>query len=114
MQPRPGMSESFRESLRERWEQGCHHGHDLLAEIRRLGYVGCYSRLAQLLSPWRQPKPESEAVSPLPPRVAAALLSKPRPDLTARQVEIVDILKEQCPGFGVMRKLAFGFRAILS
>ena len=67
MQPRPGMVESFREYLRQRWEQGCHHGHDLLAEIRQLGYVGCYSRLAQLLSPWRQPKPESEAVSPLPP-----------------------------------------------
>jgi transposase len=132
MQPRPGMVESFREYLRQRWEQGCHHGHDLLAEIRQLGYIGCYSRLAQLLSPWRQPKPESEAVSPLPPpppqaeatsqpsarqispQVAAALLSKPRPDLTARQAEVVDILKEQCPGFAVMRKLAFGFRAILS
>jgi hypothetical protein len=61
MQPRPGMSESFREYLRKRWEQGCHHGHDLLAEIRQLGYVGCYSRLAPLLSPWRRPKPEAEA-----------------------------------------------------
>jgi transposase len=132
MQPRPGMVESFREYLRQRWEQGCHHGHDLLAEIQQLGYVGCYSRLAQLLAPWRQPKPELEAVSPLPPptpqaeatsqpsarqispQVAAALLSKPRPDLTARQAEIVDTLKEHCPGFAVMRKLAFGFRAILS
>jgi len=34
MQPRPGMVESFRKYLRQRWEQGCHHGHDLLAEIR--------------------------------------------------------------------------------
>ena len=31
----------------------CHHGRELLAEIQQLGYVGCYSRLAQLLSPWR-------------------------------------------------------------
>ena len=131
MQPRPGMVESFREYLRERWEQGCHHGHELLAEIRQRGYVGCYSRLAELLSPWRQPKPEPEAENPLPsavpqaevtsqpgerqisPQVAAALLSKPRSELTPRQAEIVDILKEQCPGFAVMRKLTFAFRSIL-
>jgi transposase len=129
MQPRPGMVESYREYLRERWEQGCHHGHELLAEIRQLGYVGCYSRLAELLSPWRQPKPESvntflplapqvEEVSRPPtrqisPQVAAALLSKPRPDLTARQAEIVDLLKGQCPGYAVMRRLSFGFRSIL-
>jgi len=103
-----------------------------LVEIQQLGYVGCYSRLAQLLSPWRQPKPEAEAVNPLPPsapqaeattppagrqispQVASALLIKPRPELSARQAEIVDVLKEQCPGFAVMRRLAFGFRAILN
>ena len=131
MQPRPGMVESFREYLRQRWDQGCHHGRELFAEVRQLGYVGCYSRLAQLLSPWRQPQPESKAVGLLPspepqaeatiqsaerqisPQVAAALLSKPRPELSARQAEIVDILKEQCPGFAVMRKLSFGFRSIL-
>ena len=33
--------------------------------------------------------------------------------LTARQVEIVGILKEQCPGYAVMRRLSFGFRSIL-
>ena len=131
MQPRPGMVESFREYLRGRRDQGCHHGHELLAEIRRRGYVGCYSRLAELLSPWRQPKPESKAVNTclqsapqvevgsqlttrqISPQVAAALLNKPRPDLTARQAEIVDKLKEQCPGFAVMRKLTFGFRGIV-
>jgi hypothetical protein len=85
-----------------------------------------------LLSPWRQPKPESKAVNtflpPAPqveiasepptrqisPQVAATVLSKPRPDSTARQAEILDVLKEQCPGFAVMRKLWFGFRSILS
>ena len=89
------------------------------------------SRLAELLSPWRQPKPESKAVNTclqsapqvevgsqlttrqISPQVAAALLNKPRPDLTARQAEIVDKLKEQCPGFAVMRKLTFGFRGIV-
>ena len=43
------------------------HGRTLFAEIRKLGYVGCYSGLAKLLSPWRQPKSETgRAISALP------------------------------------------------
>jgi hypothetical protein len=45
--------------------------------------------------------------------VAAALLSKVPAELTSQQAPIVDTLKRQCPGFAVMRKLAFGLRAIL-
>ena len=59
MQPRLGMAESFRDYLRQRWEAGCRHGRTLFTEIRKLGYVGCYSGLAKLLSPWRQPKAEA-------------------------------------------------------
>ena len=32
---------------------------------------------------------------------------------TSQQAQIVDALKRQCPGFAVMRKLVFSFRAIL-
>ena len=42
-----------------------------------------------------------------------ALLTKLRADLTPRQAEIVDTLKEQCPGFAVMRELVLSFGAIL-
>jgi len=45
MQPRSGMPESFRDYLRQRWEAGCRHDRTLLAEIPKLGYVGCYSGL---------------------------------------------------------------------
>jgi hypothetical protein len=45
--------------------------------------------------------------------VAAALLGKVRAELTSQQAQIVDTLKRQCPTFAVMRKLVFGFRAIL-
>jgi hypothetical protein len=94
MQSRLGMAESFRDYLRQRWEAGCRHGRTLFTEIRKLGYVGCYSGLAKLLSPWRQPKAEAgkaifalsdatqlEVTTPtgsrqLSPQVAAALLSK--------------------------------------
>ena len=110
---------------------GCRHGRTLFAEIRKLGYVGCYSGLAKFLSPWRQPKAETRrAVSAFPdapqleattltgsrqlsPQVAAALLAKLPAELTNRQAQIVDTLKRKCPGFAVMRKLVFGFRAIL-
>jgi hypothetical protein len=43
----------------------------------------------------------------------AALLAKLPAELTSRQAQIVDTLKRNCPGFPVMRKLVFGFRAIL-
>jgi transposase len=64
MQPRPGMPEAFREHLRDRWEAGCRRGRTLFAEVRELGYVGCFSRLAALLSPWRQPSAEVATLLP--------------------------------------------------
>ena len=131
MQPRPGMPESFRDYLHQRWEAGCRHGRTLFAEIRKLGYVGCYSGLAKFISTWREAKaencrsipafPATSQLEPaiwrgsrqLSPQVAAALLSKARGELTSQQAQIVDTLKRQCPGFAVMRKLVFSFRAIL-
>ena len=126
MQPRPGMAESFRDHLRQRWEAGCRHGRTLFAEIWELGYVGGFSSLAHLLSPWQQPPKEAmaalpeatpleETTSPAARHIspAAALLSKLRVDLTPPQADIVDTLKQQCPGFAVMRELVLGFRTIL-
>ena len=127
MQPRPGMAESFRDYLRHRWEQGCRHGRTLLAEIRQLGYIGGPSQLAKLLSPWRQPTAENNPNSteapeknsiPVPgraisPQVAAVLLSKLPAELSSHQAEVVARLKQQCPGFAVIRKLVMGFRTIL-
>jgi transposase len=60
MQSRSGMVEAFRDYLRQRWEAGCRHRRTLLVEIRKLGYKGCYSGLAKFLSPWRQPKAETQ------------------------------------------------------
>ncbi len=131
--------ESFREYLRQRWDSGCREGRKLFAEIREQGYVGCYSRLAKLLSSWRQRSEAKQAEGPissptlsselfcppemavsLPPAprqvsppVAAALLCQPRPDLTSRPGEIVDALKRDCPGFADLRTMALSFRAIL-
>jgi transposase len=134
MHPRPGMAESFLEYLRQRWDAGYRHGRTLFAEIRELGYIGGFTALAKFLSPWRQPPLVTATVAPevtpmedfmelkettwpasrqISPQVAAALSTKPRPDLTPLQAEIVDTLKTQCPGFAVMRKLVLSFSAIL-
>jgi transposase len=45
--------------------------------------------------------------------VAAALLLKPRPLLTAVQALKVDALKKSCPAFALMRSLAMQFRGFL-
>lgn len=45
--------------------------------------------------------------------MAAALLEKIRAELTHKEGEIVDTLKQQCPGFAKMRKLVLGFSTIL-
>ena len=129
MEPRPGMVESFRGYLQERWATGCRHGRTLFAEIKALGYIGAFSPLAQLLSPWRQPRPlesvaecaeatpQEETPRPaarqISPQAAAALLTKFRSDLIVQQEEIVDTLKQQCPGFAAMRELVLSFRKVL-
>jgi hypothetical protein len=60
----PNRSETIYVSVEK---AGCRHGRTLFAEIRKLGYGGCYSGLAKFLSPWRQPKAETRrAVSTFP------------------------------------------------
>jgi transposase len=133
MQPRPGSAETFREYLRQRWDAGYRNGMMLLDEIRALGYAGTYKALGKVVSPWRlgniafekstdEAPPHIAAPPPvltdptqrqISPQIAAALLAKPRPELTGRQAEIVDALKEGCPGYTAMRRLMMGFRSIL-
>jgi hypothetical protein len=139
--PRPGSAESFREYLRQRWEAGCRNGRMLFDEIRAVGYRGTYKSLQKLVSPWRvgnttfeshasvptrptvaaavgttstPPSPSTDPTArQISPQIAAALLAKPRPELTARQGAIVDALKADCPGYAVMRPLMLGFRSLL-
>jgi hypothetical protein len=135
MPPRPGSVETFRAYLRQRWDAGYRNGRMLFEEIRTLGYGGRYAALHKVMSPWRLgnvtferdaelssagplPAP-APTISPLPmnvparqiaPQIAAALLAKPRTELSGRQGEIVDGLKAHCPGYAVMRSLMLAFR----
>lgn len=47
------------------------------------------------------------------PEIAAALLTKPRAELTVRQAEVVDVMKVGCPGYVEMRSLMLAFRSTL-
>jgi Transposase len=66
---------------------------------------------------WRSFRLPPNLTSPtqrqISPQIAATLLMKPRPELTASQAEIVDALKAGCPGYAAMRRLMMSFRAIL-
>jgi transposase len=121
----PGMAEDFREELWARWEQGQQEGKQLFVEIRERGYVGSYASLMRFLGPWRAARAAgsstsraSKTIHPEParhvsPRLAVALLSKPKPLLNHKQSEMVAILKRRCPGFATMRHLVLSFRSIL-
>jgi transposase len=105
MEPKPTSPRFFAAHLQRRWAERCHEGPRLLAEIRALGYSGCYSSLAKFLARWRghelelkrksrptasvslrqQPGTHPTLSGQISPLVAAALLSKPRHLLTGWQ-----------------------------
>jgi transposase len=129
MAPTASSPRQFLDHLARRWAEGCTVGRDLFAEIKRLGYTGCYTHLARFIAAWRRQEESEGGVRPeTPPRplprdpttgrplsslTAAALCIKLRPQLTARQAAIVDALKAASPEFASTRQLAMRFRGIL-
>jgi len=53
MEPKVDSPAFFRDYLARRWKSGCQHVKTLMAELRVLGYTGCFSGLARFLSSWR-------------------------------------------------------------
>lgn len=127
MAPTTASPSSYHSYLSRRWAEGVTQIRWLLDEVRRLGYTGCRSRLAEYLSSWRtgsamsQSSVGSRLILPIDPTtntrisalVAAALCMKPRPMLSHRQSLILDLLKDTLPGFRVMRRLSLQFRGLL-
>jgi transposase len=130
MAPKPCSPAFYQNHLARRWAEGCTHGRQLFAELKDLGYSGCFSYLARFLSPWRRKASKSstrgsvaiprpchtvigQAGRVISPLVAAALCMKPRPLLTPPQAKNVDLLKKGSGDFVAMRRLAMRFRGIL-
>ena len=119
----------FTDYLSQRWEAGCINGGQLLHEIKRLGYTGCYSHLQRFLAGWRRARrgklasleslgEERRAIDPatgwqISPIMAASLCMRPQGMLTAPQAAKVLALKRSSPTFTAMRRLAMRFRGIL-
>jgi transposase len=119
----------FKDYLSRRWDAGCTNGGQLLHEIKRLGYTGCYSHLQRFLAGWRRancetptrlepPAEESRAIDPatgwqISPIASASLCMTPRDMLTSAQAAKVEALKQASPSFIAMRQLAIRFRGIL-
>jgi hypothetical protein len=108
MAPKSAMPGFYYEYLAKRWAEGCQNVRMLLAEIRDLGYRGCYSWLARVLSPWRGSGAAgtqsairtADPITLVPtqrisPKIAASLLMKIPEALSARQRHIIDHLKHK-------------------
>jgi len=130
MTPKGSTPARFHAFLERRWAEGFRNVRGLLREVQVLGYTGCYSRLAAVLSAWRKPAKVKNPPSDVPaivatmpcdpnsgsaisPIIAAALCLRPRRLLTVRQLAIVEVLKEASPDFVRMRALAIRFRGVL-
>ncbi len=89
--------------LRKRWEQGCHHGLQLVRELRTQGYTGSASLVGQLLGQWRASSPlpqqpsrgkKRQAAPPLrrrlSPRQASWLFVKAKIHLDEKQQALIE------------------------
>jgi len=106
-------------------EEGHQEGKKLFADIRGRGYIGSYATLMRFLASWREEQIatgkasrsrtpiHSGAMRHITPHAAVALMSKPKPGLSGKQREMVEILKRRCPGFGTMRHVMLSFRGIV-
>jgi transposase len=75
--PKPSILDPWKPYLRERWEQGCHNGSQLLREIRAQGYCGSRGLVNDWLIGLR--KTVAVAVQPVNPVNEGELSKHPAP-----------------------------------
>jgi transposase len=70
----PSILDSSLPFLRERWQAGCHNGHQLFREAKARGYSGSQAQLGRLTTEWRKQLPpapsspkEPARLPPVPP-----------------------------------------------
>jgi transposase len=110
--PKPMLVAEHAEYLQHRWDQGCHNATTLFAEIRRRGYRGGRSMVAQYVHRWRISGIPAKPAVPkrVAPRHAAILACKPDQALSDEQRALLAVLTANCPELGLLRALAHDFR----
>ncbi len=108
--PAPTKANAFAAYVRQRWDEGCRDGRQLLAEVRERGYTGCQSSFYRSLVPLRQegqPHFLPPAIHRVSPRhVASVLLKQKR---KPQEQALVERLLEQNPLLRVAATVAEGF-----
>ena len=99
--PRPCQIDAYKAHLQKRWQEGCHTGATLYAEIREQGYTGGYTIVREFLSTLRQqPTPQQQQPrEKVSQRQVAMWCLRRETERTARQQTILTRLAEMCPPF---------------
>ena len=130
MRPKPTSPMRFHAQLQELMRRGVTKIRWLFDEAKKLGYKGSFGHMARYDAHVRSlaranalPVPAERTIRSLPldlasgsrilPVAAAAICMKPRPLLTERQVGMLAALKDEVPGFAVIRRLAIRFQGLL-
>jgi len=113
---RPSKVHEFGDYLQRRWAEGCHNATKLFEEIRKQGYRGQRSMVAQFVSVWRKRGHSSRPARPrrIAPKQAAILTTKSPDQLTDEQRSLFDRLSASCRDLPWMRTLALDFRDALA
>jgi transposase len=113
---KPAKVHEFSNYLKRRWDEGCHNATALFQEIRRQGYRGQRSMVAQFVSAWRKRGHLSRSDRPrrIAPRHATVLATKSPDRLSDEQQLLFNRLSMGCPELRWMRTLALDFRAALT
>ena len=101
--------------LQERWNAGEHSPLTLWREIHAQGYPAGVAQVRRLVMAWRTPPPAPRIAGiPLPAKDEAVsysvrqtrwLLTKPEPNLSARETRYLALLKQGCPAVSKAQQL---------
>lgn len=112
---RPCQIDAFKGHLRQRWQEGCHTGATLYAEIRQLGYSGGYTMVREYLNTLRQqPTLEQQQLrEKVSQRQVTMWCLRREAERTVRQQTILTRLAQSCEPFAKANTLAQRFLAMI-
>lgn len=80
--------------LQERWQAGCHNGHQLFREAKARGYAGSQAQLGRLITEWRKHLPPPSPLGEGEPRPAPISPLKQQ-KLSSQQASWLFVLNEE-------------------